>query len=184
VPLSQFPARATAYTRALRDVKIQEAIYEFVTQQFEQYRILELRDTPVLQVLDPGAPAEKRYKPIRWLICSVATLLAFAFSCLLAFILDSAAALRRDEPSRWPCSGRRRRACARGAGSPTGTIRRPPEAAGRQAVFLRRLAPALDAPPRAILASGIALLAALDALILATLPRAGALLGAVLGAAG
>lgn len=101
VPLSKIPARTVAYTRALREVKIQEAIYEFLTQQLEQYRVNELRDTPTLQVLDTAVPAEKRWRPIRWLICVIATFLAFVFSCLIAWSLDGLERLRRERPEAW-----------------------------------------------------------------------------------
>jgi tyrosine-protein kinase Etk/Wzc len=101
VPLAQFPARSAAYARALRDVKIQEALYELLTEQFEQYRIMELRDTPTLQVLDTATPADKRYRPIRWLICTIATGLAFLFSCAVALALDGWERLRRERPDQW-----------------------------------------------------------------------------------
>ena len=89
------------FARALRDVKIQELLYQLLAQQFETYRILEMRDTPAVQALDEAVPPEKRYRPIRWLICVIATVLAFVASCLAAFGLDSLAAIRRDNPARW-----------------------------------------------------------------------------------
>jgi len=101
VPLAEFPSRSIAYARALRDLKIQEAIFELLTQQYETYRILELRDTPVLQVLDNAVAPERRWRPIRSLICIIATGLAFLFSCLLAFVLDGLVRIRRDDPDRW-----------------------------------------------------------------------------------
>ena len=101
VPLSQLPERTALYARALREVKIQEAVYELLTEQLEQYRVLELRDTPTLQVLDTAVPAEKRWRPIRWLICAIATMLAFGFSCLLAWTLDELAGLKRERPDQW-----------------------------------------------------------------------------------
>jgi len=101
VPLSQFPARSAAFARALRDMKIQEALYGVLMEQYEQYRIQELRDTPALQILDSAVPAEKRFRPIRWLICSIATILAFLFSCGLALVLDHLESIRRERPMQW-----------------------------------------------------------------------------------
>lgn len=101
IPLARFPERAHAYTRALRDVKIQEALYEILAEQYEQYRITELRDTPTVQVLDRAVPAERRYRPIRWLICVIATLLAFGASCALALVLDALERMRRESPGDW-----------------------------------------------------------------------------------
>jgi uncharacterized protein involved in exopolysaccharide biosynthesis len=99
VPLAALPGRSVAYGRALRDLKIQEALYEILTEQYEQYRIQELRDTPTIQVLDRAVPPEKRWRPIRWLICVSATTLAFLFSCLLALALDGLRSWEEEDPS-------------------------------------------------------------------------------------
>ncbi len=101
VPLRELPARTAAYARALRQVKLQESLFEILSEQLEQYRILELRDTPSVQVLDTAVPAEKRWRPVRWLICVIATGLAFVFSCALAWALDGLERLRREEPERY-----------------------------------------------------------------------------------
>jgi uncharacterized protein involved in exopolysaccharide biosynthesis len=101
VPLRELPARTAAYARALREVKLQESLFEILSEQLEQYRILELRDTPSVQVLDTAVPAEKRWRPVRWLICVIAAGLAFLFSCALAWALDGLERLRREEPARY-----------------------------------------------------------------------------------
>ncbi len=101
VPLAEFPGRAATYGRALRDLKIQEAVFELLTEQYETYRILELRDTPTLQILDSAVPPERRWRPIRWLICVIATGMAFLLSCALALGLDSFVRIRRDDPEQW-----------------------------------------------------------------------------------
>ena len=101
IPLSEIPARSIAYARALRDLRIQEAIFELLTEQYETYRILEQRDTPVLQVLDSAVAPEKRYRPIRSVICIIATFLGFLFACMLAFAVDGLDRMRRDDPEQW-----------------------------------------------------------------------------------
>lgn len=105
VPLSEIPARTAEYGRALRQVKIQDALYTLLIEQLEQYRIMELRDTPTVQVLDAPEPPQKRYRPIRWMICAIATFLAFLFSCGLAFALDDLERIRRRDPERWRTFG-------------------------------------------------------------------------------
>jgi uncharacterized protein involved in exopolysaccharide biosynthesis len=101
VPLSEIPARTAEFGRALRQVKIEEALYELLIEQLEQYRIMELRDTPTVQILDAPEPPQKRFRPIRWLICAIATFLAFTFSCALAFALDDLERIRTHDPVRW-----------------------------------------------------------------------------------
>jgi tyrosine-protein kinase Etk/Wzc len=101
VPLRELPARTADYARAMRQVKLQEALFEILNEQLEQYRILELRDTPSVQSLDKAVAAQKRWRPVRWLICAIATGLAFLFSCLLAWGLDGLERMRREQPERY-----------------------------------------------------------------------------------
>ncbi|MDM7914523.1 MAG: GNVR domain-containing protein [Candidatus Eisenbacteria bacterium] len=105
VPLAEFPARAAVYLRAYREVKIQEALYQILIEQFEQSRIQELRDTPSVQVLDAAVPAERRSRPIRWLIVASATILAFAISYGMALGFDALERTRREDPIRWKTLG-------------------------------------------------------------------------------
>lgn len=101
LPLDRYPALTVAYLRALREVKVQEALYELLTEQYERYRIQENRDTPTVQVLDTAVPATVKAKPVRWLICFTATGLAFLGSLLLASSLEAAARMRREDPERF-----------------------------------------------------------------------------------
>jgi tyrosine-protein kinase Etk/Wzc len=101
VPLRDYPEASLSYLRAVREVRVQEAIYELLTDQYERYRIQESRDTPTVQVLDPAVPATLRAKPIRWLICVCATVAAFACSVLLAAFLESIRRMREESPERY-----------------------------------------------------------------------------------
>jgi len=88
VPFSQLPQLSLELARLTRTFKVQEAIYELLTQNFEQAKLLELRDTPTVQILDVAAPPEKKSWPKRTLIVIFAFVLSFAFSVLLAFVLE------------------------------------------------------------------------------------------------
>lgn len=79
------PELSMQYFRALRDVEVQNIIYKILTQQFEQARILEAKQTPTLQVLDWAVPPIYKNRPKRSLI----VLGAFFFSAVLSifFIL-------------------------------------------------------------------------------------------------
>jgi len=57
------------YVRLSRDVEVQNQIFIFLTQQYEEAKISEAKDTPTLQVLDFGDIPEKKYKPARGRIC-------------------------------------------------------------------------------------------------------------------
>jgi uncharacterized protein involved in exopolysaccharide biosynthesis len=90
------PSLVLEYARLLRDVKVQEALYSMLTSQYEQAKIAEARDTPSVQVLDPGVPAEKKSKPIIWLNMLIAGVLALFLGIFLAFFLEYLERMKRE----------------------------------------------------------------------------------------
>ncbi len=88
VPLNQLPEVSQQYVRLLRDVKIQEAVYELLRQQYEQAKILEIKDTPTIQVLDYATPPEKRSFPRRTMIVVFAFLLSLLGSIPIVFFYE------------------------------------------------------------------------------------------------
>lgn len=97
IPLSVYPQLTLSYLRALREVKVQETIYEFLVQQYEQYKIQETRDTPTVYVLDEARPAIDKSGPIRrWIVLS-ATGLAFGASVTVAAGLEFLRRMRRRD---------------------------------------------------------------------------------------
>jgi capsule polysaccharide export protein KpsE/RkpR len=63
-PLRQLPRLAVPYADLYRRVKIQETVYELLTQQYELARIQEAKDIPVISVIDsPGVPEKKSFPP-------------------------------------------------------------------------------------------------------------------------
>ena len=82
------PSLVLEYARMLRAVKVQEALYTMLTSQYEQAKIAEARDTPSVQVLDPGVPAERKSKPWVTLNMLTAGALALFLGMFLAFFLD------------------------------------------------------------------------------------------------
>jgi capsule polysaccharide export protein KpsE/RkpR len=79
-PLRQIPALAVPYADLYRHVKVEEAAFELLTQQYEMARIEEARDVPAVHVIDaPGVP-EKRSGPQRRLIVLALTFLSLAIA--------------------------------------------------------------------------------------------------------
>ena len=76
----EIPKLAVMFIRLERELEVQGEIFQFLTQQFEQARIQEIRDTPTLQVLDIGIPRERRSSPQRIL----AVIMVFVLSLILA----------------------------------------------------------------------------------------------------
>jgi uncharacterized protein involved in exopolysaccharide biosynthesis len=63
-PLRQLPRLAVPYADLYRKVRIQETVYELLTQQYEIARIQEVKDVPVVNVIDaPGIPEKKSFPP-------------------------------------------------------------------------------------------------------------------------
>ncbi|MFQ6614434.1 MAG: GNVR domain-containing protein [Fidelibacterota bacterium] len=85
---SKIPDLGLEYARLTRQIEVQNQIFIFLTQQYEEAKIKEARDTPTLQVLDYGKLAEKKYKPSRRKIVTVAFLLALILSVYYYYFAD------------------------------------------------------------------------------------------------
>jgi capsule polysaccharide export protein KpsE/RkpR len=84
-PLRQIPRLAVPYADLYRRVRVQEAVYELLTQQYEIARLQEAKDVPVVSVIDtPGVPEKKSFPP-RLLVSLLFTL--FAVGATAIFIL-------------------------------------------------------------------------------------------------
>ena len=98
VPFSQVPSLSLKLARLIREVKIQEGVFELLTQQHEQYKIQETKDTPTLQVLDRAVPPERRARPKRALLVGLSGLLSLFASVVFIFGLEYFEALRQRNP--------------------------------------------------------------------------------------
>jgi len=85
IPLSEAPDLGMQLVRLTRELKIQEAIFELLTQQYEQAKIQEKRDTPTVEVLDPPQVPERKSRPKRATMSLMAGILALLFSCVAIF---------------------------------------------------------------------------------------------------
>ena len=74
--LRQLPRLAVPYANLYRKVRVQETVFELLTQQYEVARIQEAKDVPVVNVIDaPGIPEKKSFPP-RALLTAILTLLS------------------------------------------------------------------------------------------------------------
>lgn len=87
--LSELSVVALEYARLLKDVKVQEAIYEIMTQQYEQAKLMEVKDTPTVQVLDRASPPEKKSTPKRMRIVILVSFFCLILGVIGAFVLES-----------------------------------------------------------------------------------------------
>lgn len=103
VPLMRLPEVALKYARLYRDVKVQVAIYELLAQQYEQAKIMELKDTPTVQFLDRASPPEKRSFPRRKLIVILAFIFSSIFSVIFIFTAEYVNKIKQNKElfSKW-----------------------------------------------------------------------------------
>ena len=94
------PSLAIEYARLFREVKVQETLYTMLTSQYEQAKIAEARDTPSVQVLDQGVPAEKKSRPRIGLNMVIAGVLALFLGIFLAFFLEYLERVKRASAAR------------------------------------------------------------------------------------
>ena len=83
--LRRLPLLDVKYADYYRRGKIQEAMYELLTQQYELAKIQEAKETPIVKVLDHPKVAEKKSSPPRMLIAALGTFLTFC-ACLLGIL--------------------------------------------------------------------------------------------------
>jgi uncharacterized protein involved in exopolysaccharide biosynthesis len=79
--LRQLPRLAVPYADLYRRVRIQETVFELLSQQYEMSRIEEAKDTPVVAVIDQPLVAEKKSFPPRLLVILLLTMLAVGGTC-------------------------------------------------------------------------------------------------------
>lgn len=91
------PSLGVEYIRRLRELKIQEALFEQLTKQFELAKISEARDSSSIQVLDEAVAPLRKSKPKRSLIVILSTVTAFFCSVFLVFIREYLAKLSPED---------------------------------------------------------------------------------------
>jgi capsule polysaccharide export protein KpsE/RkpR len=76
--IRKLPLLGVSYADLYRRTKVEEAVYEALTQQYELAKVQEVRETPSVKVLDPPRVPERKTFPPRLEIMFLCTFLAFA----------------------------------------------------------------------------------------------------------
>jgi uncharacterized protein involved in exopolysaccharide biosynthesis len=85
--IRSLPLLGAKYADYYRRAKIQETVFELLTEQFELAKVEEAKETPSVKVLDPAQVPEKKSFPPRLLIMSLGTF--FVFSMSVVWILGA-----------------------------------------------------------------------------------------------
>lgn len=97
----QLPKLGLQLGRLMREVKIQETVFELLTQQYELARIAEAKDTSTIQILDKAVAPEGKSKPKRTLIVVLSAIVTFFASIFLAFIYEYFDRMNAEDKQRW-----------------------------------------------------------------------------------
>jgi len=96
--ISEMPSLGLQWIRLKRNVEIQHQIFTFLTQQYEEAKLKEARDTPTVQLLDEPVQAEIKTSPRRTRMVILSFLLAGISSVLYVIVMSNSGltSLQRD----------------------------------------------------------------------------------------
>jgi uncharacterized protein involved in exopolysaccharide biosynthesis len=97
-PLRQLPRLAVPYADLYRTVRVQEELFELLTQQDEMARIQEAKDVPAISVIDPPGIPEKKSSPHCLLLTLLLTFLSFACASTIILLRDHWATVDVSDP--------------------------------------------------------------------------------------
>ncbi|MFC1543373.1 GumC family protein [Candidatus Neomarinimicrobiota bacterium] len=84
----QAPELSVMYFRLTRRMEAESLLYQFLTQQYEQAKVQEARDTPTVQVLDRAVVPMRKSKPFRMLIVLVSVFMAAAIQAFYILVKE------------------------------------------------------------------------------------------------
>lgn len=96
--LRQIPQLSMQLGRLMREVKIQENIFELLTSQFELAKIEEARDVNTIQTLDKAVPPEIHSSPRRFMIAGLTTATADVVAVLILYFLEYLCFMKKAAP--------------------------------------------------------------------------------------
>ena len=83
--IRELPALGVNYADLFRNTKIQEAVFQTLTQEYELAKVQEAKETPSVKVLDPPNVPEKKFFPPRLLIIALGAMLTVVGSVFWVF---------------------------------------------------------------------------------------------------
>ena len=98
--LEQLPLLGNTYYDLARQAKIDEAVYEALTKQYELAKVQEAKEVPSIRVLDEPVVPEKKVWPPRLIIIIFGTLLMFVLSVLFYVARNVFDRLPLEDPRR------------------------------------------------------------------------------------
>lgn len=98
--IHELPALGVGYADLYRNTRIQELVFQTLTQQYELAKVQEAKETPSVKVLDsPDVPGKKSFPP-RLLIVVIGAILAMAGSISWIFSKRGWEETRQEDPQK------------------------------------------------------------------------------------
>jgi capsule polysaccharide export protein KpsE/RkpR len=98
--LRQLPSLSVRWADLYRRVKIEETVFDLLSQEYEMARIQEVKELPVISVIDPPSWPEKRSFPPRLLIIVVLTMFTVIAAAVGLLVRRRWNALSPEDPRR------------------------------------------------------------------------------------
>jgi capsule polysaccharide export protein KpsE/RkpR len=98
--MRKLPLLNYEYADLYRQTKIQDSVYEFLTQQYELARIREAKELPTVRVMDRAAPPERKSGPFRTVIVILSTLFGMALAFCWVMGKNAWQQIPADDPRR------------------------------------------------------------------------------------
>jgi capsule polysaccharide export protein KpsE/RkpR len=98
--IRQLPLLGVSYADLYRRTKVEETVFETLTQQFELAKVEEAKETPSVKVLDPPDIPEKKSSPHRLWIMLEGTLLSFSVCAVWILCGDQWERLDPQDPGK------------------------------------------------------------------------------------
>jgi uncharacterized protein involved in exopolysaccharide biosynthesis len=98
--LRQLPLLGLTYADLYRRARIQEAVFETLTKQYELAKVEEAKETPSVRVLDQAEVPERKHSPPRAVIVLLSAIAAFGLACGIVLVRWRWALLDDDHEAR------------------------------------------------------------------------------------
>ena len=98
LPVSEVPYLKSKLAELTGKVQLSQTLFEVLSQQYEQAKIQEKMDTPVISILDKAYPPEIAFKPQKRIIVTVSTVLAAIVAVFMALFMHYISELRKNSP--------------------------------------------------------------------------------------
>jgi len=98
--IRRLPLLGVAYADLYRKTRVEETVYEALTQEYELAKVQEAKEIPTVKVLDPPDVPDKRSFPPRMLLIFLGTLVAFSLGAFWIFARELWRTTKPDDPGK------------------------------------------------------------------------------------